>query len=132
MSEFTHRLPHQPWRKPSKNEQEYFRRREFRERMEEARKREARRADSEREELLARHRGHCPKCGGTLEPMETPEGMAAQCPACLGVWMDRQTFDRLTQPGPKNEYLTGIFREMFLQYTTGSVKPPSRRKEKGR
>lgn len=129
MSEFTHRLPHQPWSKPSRNEQEYFRREEFRKRMNAARRREAQRKDAEREELLDRHRDRCPKCGGKLEPMATPEGGADQCPNCLGVWMDHQVFDRLTHPEEKNEYLTEIFREMFLQYTTGAVKPKRTGKE---
>lgn len=130
MSEFTHKLPHQPWSKPSRNEQEYFRQEEFRKRMKAARKREAERAEEEREALLARHRDHCPRCGAKLEPMETPQGSAHQCPSCFGVWMDREIFDRLTRPEAEGEYLTNIFREMFLQYTTGSVKPRGRTKDR--
>ena len=89
MSEFTHRLPHAPWR----------------------------------EEWLASHSDRCPKCGSRLEEIRTTDARADQCPACLGVWLDHETFDRLTNPTQKNEYLTGIFREMLLQYTTGRVNP---------
>ena len=128
MSEFTHRLPHQPWPKPSRNEDEYFRREEFRKRMEAARVAEARREEEERLRWMDAHGDHCPKCGGRLEEIQTPEGSADQCPHCLGVWMDQRTFDRLTHQEEKNTYLTAIFREMFLQYTTGEVKalPPKR------
>lgn len=121
MSEFTHRLPHQPWSKPSKNEDQYFLLEEFRKRMEAARHREALRDKEDRDRWLDSHRGHCPKCGGRLEPLQTEDGSADQCPNCLGVWLDHETFDRLTHPHDKNEYLTGILRELFLQWTTGEV-----------
>lgn len=130
MTEFTHRLPHQPWSKPSRNEREYFNRLEFQKRMEAARRREAKREEEERQKLLDRHRNHCPNCGGELEPMEAAEVRAHQCPNCLGVWMDHEAFDRLTHPDEGNQYLTDIFREMFLQYTTGKVKRPG--EEEGR
>jgi Zn-finger nucleic acid-binding protein len=119
MSEFTHRLPHQPWPKPSRNEDHYFHREEFRQRMEAARHREARREMEDRKRWLAEHEGHCPGCGGVLEPIDTGDGSAQQCPNCLGVWLDHETFDRLTHPHEKNEYLTGILREMLLEWTTG-------------
>jgi len=126
MSEFTHRLPHQPWSKPSRNEQEYFRRQEFRARMNRARSREAQRADTERETLMARHRDRCPKCGGGLEAIEMPEGRADQCPNCLGVWLEHEMFDRLTHPETKDDFLTSILRDNFLQFTTGKVAKPHR------
>jgi Transcription factor zinc-finger len=121
MSEFTHRLPHRPWSKPSRNEEEYFHREEFRLRMEKARHRETQRGVDERARLLELHRGHCPRCGAELEGIRLAQGMAQQCPLCLGVWMDHVTFDRLTHPGKQDDYLTGIFREMLLRYTTGEI-----------
>jgi Zn-finger nucleic acid-binding protein len=130
MTKFTHRLPHQPWSKPSRNEQEYFSREEFRKRMGTARHRESGREKEERERLLELHRNHCPRCGGTLEPMHAEDVRADQCPNCLGVWMDHEVFDRLTHPDRKNEYLTGIFRDVFLQYTTGAVKPKKPKERK--
>jgi len=123
MSEFTHRLPHQPWSKPSRNEQEYFHRDEFRQRMQLARQREAQREEEERKRWLDSHRNHCPKCGSRLQPVETGGARADQCPQCLGVWLDHETFDRLTHPEEKNAYLTGMFREVLLQFTTGNVSP---------
>jgi hypothetical protein len=123
MTEFTHRLPHQPWSKPSRNEEEYFHRDEFRHRMELARQREAEREGDERARWLESHRNHCPKCGSRLEVMETEDARADQCPQCLGVWLDHDTFDRLTHPEEKNAYLTMVFRDILLQFTTGKVKP---------
>lgn len=123
MSEFTHRLPHQPWSKPSRNEDQYFQQQEFRKRMEAARRREAQRELEERKRWLDEHKGHCPRCGGAMEPLSTEEGNTEQCSNCLGVWMDHETFDRLTHPEDKNEYLTGILRGLFLEWTTGQVKP---------
>lgn len=58
-----------------------------------------------------------------MEPLSTEEGNTEQCSNCLGVWMDHETFDRLTHPEDKNEYLTGILRGLFLEWTTGQVKP---------
>jgi Zn-finger nucleic acid-binding protein len=130
-SEFTHRLPHRPWSKPSRNEEEYFRREaEFRRRMEAARRRESRVEDTEREELRSRHRGRCPKCGARMEAMELPEGRAEQCPSCLGVWMPNELFDRLTHPDQDqgSDFLTELLRGQFLQYTTGAVRRVDREK----
>lgn len=127
MSEFTHRLPHQPWSKPSRNEDRYFQQEEFRKRMKAARHRETQREKEERERWLAAHRGHCPRCGGRMEALRTDEGDWEQCSNCLGVWMDRATFDGLTHPHGKNEYLTGILRGLFLEWTTGEVKVDPKR-----
>lgn len=124
MSEFTHRLPHHPWSKPSRNEDEYFRREDFRARMEAARQRETEREQEERQKLRDAHQGHCPACGSKLERVSVDDGSAEQCPSCLGVWLDHGLFDRLTHPHEKNEYLTGIFRGILLQWTTGELKAP--------
>ncbi|MCG6957733.1 MAG: zf-TFIIB domain-containing protein [Gemmatimonadetes bacterium] len=121
MSELTHKLSHQPWSKPSRNEEEYFHREEFHHRMEKARRREASRSAEERERLRELHWGRCPRCGAKLEAIRMAQGTAQQCPACLGVWLERETFDLLTHPEGKDDYLTGVFREVLLLYTTGSI-----------
>jgi hypothetical protein len=121
MSEFTHRLPHQPWSKPSKNEQEYFHRLEFQKRMAAARKHEHTRDSTERARLLERHRDHCPKCGSKLESIWLEDSRAHQCPNCLGVWLDHETFDRVTRPEATNSYLTDTLREVLLQFSTGKI-----------
>ena len=124
MTEFTHRLPHQSWNKPSRNEKEYFQREEFRLRMKAARRREAERKEAERARWIQEHGNHCPKCGGELQPITTRSEHGDQCAHCMGVWLDRETFDRLTHPDEPNPYLTGIFRDLLLQWTTGDLGPP--------
>ena len=127
MTEFTHRLPHAGWSKPSRNEEEYFHREEFRLRMALARKREEERAADERRTWLEAHADRCPKCGSELEEVRAADGTVDQCPSCLGVWMDHTVFDNLTHPDKPNEYLTEIFRGVLLQYTTGNLhgeRPP--------
>jgi len=121
MSEFTHHLPHAGWAKPSRNEEEYFHRLEFRQRMELARRHEAKRAEAERARLIEIHQHHCPRCGGELEEVHVQEGHADQCPNCLGVWLDHEMFDRITHPVEDNRYLTAIFRDLLLQYGTGKL-----------
>lgn len=121
MSGFTHRLPHQPWGKPSRNEREYFHREEFHERMGVARKREQERSALERAELLERHRNHCPKCGSELQQIRVDDDRADQCPNCLGVWLDHETFDRMTHPERESNYLTDTLRAVLLEYSTGTI-----------
>ena len=121
MSEFTHRLPRQSWRKPSRNEKEYFQREKFRNRMERARKREAERTEAERRRWLEEHGNRCPKCGGELQPVTTESEHGDQCPSCLGVWLHHETFDRLTHPDEPNPYITDIFRGILLQWMTGRL-----------
>ncbi len=126
MAEFTHRLPHQPWSKPSRNEEAYFHRLEFQERMAVARKREMERDAAERARFLEAHRDHCPACGSTLESITTQEGRAQQCPSCLGVWVEHETFARLTHPEAKgHSVLADILREVVLRYSTGAIPVPS-------
>ncbi|MFQ5536933.1 MAG: zf-TFIIB domain-containing protein [Gemmatimonadota bacterium] len=129
MNPFTHRLPHQPWPKPSRNEEEYFHLEEFRQRMSLARRREAQRQAEERRRLQERYQDRCPRCGVELEAMETEGARADQCPNCLGVWLDHETFDRLTGRETRNDVLTSMFRDMLLQYTTGRIHPAEEKKE---
>lgn len=123
MPGFTHRLPREPWPKPSRNEEEYFRRREFRDRMEQARKREERRAAGERDRLRELYGGRCPRCGIPLEQVRLRERerekWADQCPVCRGIWLDREMFEALTrrERSTLGEYL----REVLLQHSLGRI-----------
>lgn len=119
MYEFTHRLPHAPLRKPSKNEEEYFHRRDFEARRARARERERRRDAEEADELRARHEGRCPRCGVPLERLRVREIRADQCPVCHGVWLDEEHFEALThrRTGP----LADLFRDALLQHSLGGI-----------
>jgi len=128
MSPFTHRLPHEPFPKPSRNEDEYFHRLEIEQRMARARQREEERARAERARLKALHEGHCPGCGAELQEVRARDGIVHQCPVCRGVWMDQAMFDRLTHQ-EEASYLGGIFRGLLLDYTLGEIptrEPPAK------
>ena len=70
--------------KPSRNEEEYFAKRE-------AEILKARREAAERAERDAERKSHfmkCPKCGAGLLTEEYRSVQVDRCPECLGVWFD--------------------------------------------
>jgi ribosomal protein L37AE/L43A len=70
--------------KPSRNEEEYFAKRE-------ADILRARREAADRAATDAERRSHhmrCPKCGAKLVTRERSGIQMEQCPECLGVWFD--------------------------------------------
>ncbi len=119
MGPFTYRLHHEAFRKPSKNEEEYFHRRRFEERRAEARKRAERRAEEERQSLRDLHWNHCPRCGETLAHIRIRDAWADQCPVCEGVWLDREIFRRLTHE--KERPLAAMFRWMLVDQSMGAL-----------
>lgn len=116
---FTHRLPHGPWDKPSRNEEEYFRRLEIEKRREAARRREDERAAEERERLKQLHKGHCPTCGAKLVHIRLRDVWADQCASCGGIWLDREMFELFTyrKRGP----LADWFRSVLLEHSLGEL-----------
>jgi len=121
MKSFTYRLPHEPFRKPSKNEEEYFQRQKFEERRQKARQKAEARADEEREHLKEVHKDRCPRCGERLEHIRIREAWADQCPVCEGVWLDREVFAMLTHQ--KGRVLNDIFRYILLEQSMGDIHP---------
>ena len=119
MGPFTYRLHHEPFRKPSKNEEEYFQRRRFEERRRRARERAEDRAEEERSRLVELHRNRCPRCGERLEHIRVKKAWADQCPVCEGVWLDREVFCLLTHQ--KERVLTDIFRYILLDQCMGDI-----------
>ncbi len=119
MGPFTYRLHHEPFRKPSKNEEEYFQRRRFEERRRRARERAEERAEEERAQLMELHRNRCPRCGERLEHIRIKKAWADQCPLCEGVWLDREVFCVLTHQ--KERVLTDIFRYILLDQCMGEI-----------
>lgn len=120
MYELIHQLPHAPWQKPSRNEEEYFHRLEFAARRRKARRREEERAREEQEREKELHRGRCPGCGGELEDIRLRGVRADQCPVCGGVWLENDTFETLTrseEPSP----LTALFRDVLLENSLGEA-----------
>ena len=124
MYEFTHRIPHQAWEKPSRNEDAWFRRQELERRLARLRERRRARREARRRELRSRVRGHCPECGSRLRHIRVREGEADQCVGCQGVFMDRALFETLTHP--EDSHLTRVLRSVVLQYSLGRLNPQHR------
>ena len=83
--------------KPSKEEEEYFARREIKKRLQEQEKQAKAMVDKEKERLKELHFMHCPKCGTKLDE-ELLEGVTVDiCPGCHGVWLDEGELVKLTE-----------------------------------
>jgi Zn-finger nucleic acid-binding protein len=119
VSQFTYRLHREPFRKPSKNEEEYFYRQKFEKRRAKARQKAEERASEERERLMELHRDRCPRCGERLEHIRIKEAWADQCPVCEGVWLDREVFALLTHE--KQQPLAAMFRYMLVDQSLGDI-----------
>lgn len=86
--------------KPSRNEEEYFRKLDAELIKAQRAKLDAERAemdrqqrDSEREHYYMR----CPKCGGQLNEQDVENIKVDVCPACNGTWLDAGELDLLRQ-----------------------------------
>lgn len=119
MTGFTHRLPHEPWSKPSRNEEEYFHRLEYEERRRKAQRKEEQRRAEERERLRELHQDHCPRCGAKLVHIRLRDAWADQCPSCRGIWLDRDMFELFTHRA-KNP-LAQWFRSVLLERSLGEL-----------
>lgn len=119
MAPFTYRLHHEAFRKPSKNEEEYFHRRRFEERRAKARRHAEERAEEDRQRLKELHWNRCPRCGEPLEHIRIQEAWADQCPVCEGIWLDREIFRLLTHE--KEQPLAAMFRWMLVDQSMGGI-----------
>lgn len=120
MYELIHRIPHSPWKKPSKNEEQYFRRLELEHRVEEARRRRIEEERKAREREKEMYRNHCPDCGTMLEAMELAESQAKRCPECRGVWLDQEVFEAVVPREDHEEALSEMFRAM-IDFSLGGI-----------
>jgi len=128
MYHLIHRLPHQAFPTPSRNEDMYALRTEIHERMIRARRLQKEREKAERAVLKRIHHNHCAECGSELERVQFREGAVRQCPTCRGVFMDEGMFARLTHPeSEERSYLTGLFRGFLLDWTTGTIREGGQR-----
>lgn len=119
MSPFTYRLHHEPFRRPSKNEEEYFCRERFEARRAIARSEAEARAAEDRSRLRDLHQNRCPRCGETLEHVRIRKAWADQCPVCEGVWLDREVFCILTHE--REQPLAAMFRWMLVDQSMGEM-----------
>lgn len=89
--------------KPSRNEDEYFAKRE-------AEILKARREAAAKADVDSQRRSHfmkCPKCGGDLRTEEYHAIQIDRCPDCLGVWFDAGEAEQLIKK--EGTGLGGVF-----------------------
>jgi hypothetical protein len=92
--------------KPSRNEEEYFAKREA-ELLEKRRQAAARAAaDAERHS----HFMKCPKCGADLKTEDYEGIQVDRCPECLGVWFDAGEAETLIR---RDAGIGGLFRSIM-------------------
>lgn len=94
--------------KPSKNEDEYFLKRDAELIKAQRAKLDAERAASAR----AAHLGKCPRCGGTLAEQKHGPVVIDVCGDCHGMWLDAGEFELLTkaQDGAIGGFLKDILK----------------------
>jgi len=91
--------------KPSRNEDEYFAKRE-------AEILKARREAADRAAQDAERKSHfmkCPKCGADLRTEERDGIQVDRCPECLGVWFDAGEAEDLIRVHSKSGGMTSMF-----------------------
>lgn len=97
--------------KPSRNEDEYFAKREA-EKLEKLRQEGAeKRAAEEKEAQRKLHHMHCPKCGSHLHEEHYHGVKIDRCRSCHGVWLDAGEIETLLD---KPESGTGHFLKDFV------------------
>lgn len=106
--------------KPSRNEDEYFAKREA-ELLKARREAEARAArDAERRS----HFMKCPKCGANLVTQERSRIQIDKCPECLGVWFDGGEAEQLIK-AEGHRGLGGLFAALVRGVrTSGATSTP--------
>jgi len=105
--------------KPSRNEEEYFARREaelLRQRQEAARRESG---ESERKA----HYMKCPKCGYDLITSDWQGVSIDQCPNCHGIWFDAGEAESLLKHGDQN-----VFGRVFGAVMRGVSRSKAREK----
>lgn len=91
--------------KPSRNEEEYFAKRE-------AEILKARREAADRAARDAERKSHfmkCPKCGADLKTEERDGIQVDRCPECLGVWFDAGEAEDLIRQHSRSGGMASMF-----------------------
>jgi uncharacterized C2H2 Zn-finger protein len=96
--------------KPSRNEDEYFGKKnleiihEMRMKLDAARKSDGREA----------HHNKCPRCGSDLKEQHAEQVKIDECPECGGIWLDKGELEQLRRVnsarGASGGVLTSLFR----------------------
>ena len=97
--------------KPSKNEEEYFIRKELERKKQWEKERAAKMVTEEREKLQKLHHMKCPKCGMDLHTIELEGISVDRCVSCNGTWFDAGEIEQLTKE--QNKGLLGRVMTVF-------------------
>jgi uncharacterized C2H2 Zn-finger protein len=97
--------------KPSRNEDEYFGKKnleiihEMRMKLDAERQRDGRKA----------HHNKCPRCGSDLKEQRAEQVKIDECPECGGIWLDKEELEQLRRVniarGASGGVLTSLFRQ---------------------
>ncbi|HUQ18967.1 MAG TPA: zf-TFIIB domain-containing protein [Gemmatimonadaceae bacterium] len=94
-------------KKPSKNEDEYFARRDAELMKERRQALDAERAQRARSQNLLK----CPRCGGDLVEREHQHVKIDECSSCGGVWLDKGELEMINDFDRGNSgFLSSLFR----------------------
>jgi uncharacterized protein len=93
--------------KPSRNEDEFFVKRDAELIKEQRARLNAERAQLERKS----HYMKCPKCGGTLQETDFHHVKIDKCPDCGGMWLDKGELEMLEHVDQSN--VRGFVRSLF-------------------
>lgn len=96
--------------KPSEAEEEYFAKLDFEKKKKSAEKKKEVMEKADLEQLKEAHAMHCAGCGFELSPIVFKGFSIAKCFHCGGVFLSRETFQRLC--GEDNHFLNQIL-EIF-------------------
>jgi len=105
--------------KPSRNEDEYFAKRE----ADILRARREASAAAERDAARRSHFMKCPKCGADLKTAEWSGIQVDRCPECLGVWFDAGEAEDLIKEEARAGGLAGVFTAL-VRGVRGSGRAP--------
>jgi uncharacterized C2H2 Zn-finger protein len=95
--------------KPSRNEDEYFGKKnleiihEMRMKLDAARKSDGRKA----------HQNKCPRCGSDLKEQHAEQVKIDECPECGGIWLDKGELEQLRRVNSARGVSGGVLTSLF-------------------
>jgi ribosomal protein L37AE/L43A len=95
--------------KPSRNEDEYFAKRNLEMIHEMRTKLDAERQQKER----AAHLNKCPRCGGDLSERHAEHVKIDECAECGGIWLDKGELDQLRRVNNARGVSGGVLGSLF-------------------
>ncbi len=95
--------------KPSRNEDEYFGKRNLEQIHEMRMKLDAERKQAERKA----HHNKCPRCGGDLSEKQSEMVKIDECSDCGGIWLDKGELEQLRRVNTARGVSGGVLGNLF-------------------